>query len=424
MKLFCVGFNWKTPVGIRERLAFDATQAPQALERLRIAHEDHEFAILSTCNRTEVYAARAEKQTDGLGIEDLCEFIARARSLSLADFYDYLYFHEGSGAALHAFKVASGLDSLVLGEGQITGQVKQAYQTAIEGRTAGPVLHGLFQQALSVAKRVQTETELSKGRLSIASAAVDYLRGVFESFDDKTVLVIGAGKMAELTLTHLRELSPENVFVTNRNRARAEDLVARMGGAVRPFERLDEALVEADIVISSTGAEEAIVDVDQFRKVMNGRRQRLTAIIDIAVPRDFDVEIGNLDNVLLWNIDDLEKVRDRTMRSRESELERALKIVDSEADKYQMSLAIRQSGPVLGKLDEVYDGILEQEWEWLEGQPGELSDQDRRKIRQFAHRVKNKFLHPPRKALRAEAKEGTHQGLLDALRRLFGLHET
>lgn len=422
MKLLCVGLNWKTPVRIRERLAFDGTRLVAALDGLKAAYPALECVILSTCNRTELYAALAEK-LETLGVDELCEFLARCQEVPLVEFYDHLYFHEDAGAVLHLFQVAGGLDSLILGEAQIVGQVRQAYQHAGARQTVGPILHALFQRALGAAKRVHTETALTQGRISIASAAVEFIRGVFDSFDDKNLLVIGAGKMAELTLTHLRSLACRGLVVCNRNVARGAELAERFGGRVRPFTELADALTEADIVVSSTGADDPIVGPEQFRPIMAARRNRLMAIIDIAVPRDFHPEVATIENVLLWNIDDLEKVRYKTLRARERELDKALRIVDEETQAFQVVLALQQTGPVIGRLEEEYQQIIDRELAWLMPQLNGVSEESRAKIRQFAHRLKNKFLHPPKAALRAEARGGAPHGLIDAFRKLFAIEE-
>lgn len=425
MKILCAGMNWKTPVRIRERLSLDEAASQRALDQLRTDYPNGEFAVISTCNRTELYAVANNEEETHLGLERLCDFLADFHHIPLPEFYDHLFFHEDTGVAVHLFSVASGLDSLILGEAQIAGQVKHAYQRSIDCQCVGPTLHTLFQRALSASKRVQSETTLCQGRLSIASAAVDYVRGVFESFQDKTVLVIGAGKMAELTLTHLAPLSPRRILLCNRSMERAKDLATRFAGEVIPFDSLNAALVESDIVISSTGAEEPIVRARDFHGVMSARRNRLMAVIDIAVPRDFETAIGKLDNVLLWNIDDLEKVRYQTLRSRERELDKALRIVDEEIEAFQAVLAHQQSGPLIGRLEEEYQRIMDQELNRLMGQLNGIPDDQREKIRLFAQRLKNKFLHPPKAALRAEARtSGTSYGLLDAMRKLFGLTET
>lgn len=420
MRILCIGLNWKTPIRLRERLAFDEAKTARALARWKEKFTGGELAILSTCNRTELYAAVGDGDPHA-DIDDLAEFLASEQQLALPDFFDHLYFHEGAGAALHLFTVAGGLDSLILGEVQILGQVKQAYQQAIRAATAGPILHALFQKAIQVARRVQTETELTKGRLSIASAAVELVEGVFDRFDDKTVLVIGAGKMAELTLTHLREHSPRRLLVVNRTIERARDLARRFGGTVRPIEELKAALVESDIVLSSTGAERPLLVYSEFLPIMKARKNRLMAILDLAVPRDFDPAIAEVDNVLLSNIDDLEKIRDRTLSSRRVELDKALKIIDGETVEFQAALAMKQSGPIIGRLEQEYQRIIDQELDWLLPQLNGIPSEQREKILHFAHRLKNKFLHQPKTALREEARSGAGHGLLEAFRKLFGL---
>lgn len=422
MNVVCIGVNWRTPVELRERISFRRDQLSEAYEQLRQRSVGSEFTLLSTCNRTELYAAD-NRPVSELDTVELIRFLAESRGLEQSLIEQYLYRHEGKEAVHHLFRVAGGLDSLVLGEAQIVGQVREAYRDATELRSIGPNLHALFQRSLSVAKRIQTETGLSRGRLSIASAAIDYIANVFDVFTDKTVLVIGAGKMAELTLTHLVERQPGRILLCNRNVERAAALAAQYGGETIPFDRLHEALIAADIVISSTAATEPIVRAEEFDAIMEARQQRLMAIVDIAVPRDFDTAIGQVGNVLLWNIDDLEKVRFQTLRAREKELDRALSIVTSEADAFQVSMAVQQSGPVIGRLDREIQRIIDQELEWLMPQLAGAPEETRQKIRHFAHRVKNKLLHPPKAALRNRAKSGDHHGLIDALRKLFGLDD-
>ena len=425
MKILCVGLNWKTPVTVRERLAFDQAELPAALARLKTEHSHLECAILSTCNRTEIYTVdpEATEEVPRVSEEALCTFLARYHQIARSDFDRHLYALEDAQAVTHLLCVASGLDSLILGEAQVLGQVKQAYQAAIDAQTTGRVLNLLFRQALRSAKRVHSETRLARGRLSVASAAVDYIRGVFEYFDDKTVLVIGAGKMAELAITHLQELHPQRLVICNRSRDRAEALADRFGGSARAFEELPEALVEADIVISSTGADEPLLTAEDFLPIQM-QRNRLMTIIDISVPRDIDPAINELEDVWLWNIDDLVKVRDQTMLAREGELDKALNIVDEETDAFAASMALQQSGPLIGRLDKEYQRIVEQELAWLLPQLNGVTEEQRLKIQQFAHRLKNKFLHPPKAAIRREARRGhAPHRLSEALRKLFGLQE-
>lgn len=420
MRLLCAGLNWKTPVWLRERLVLDTAKQAASTATWRERFPGRELAILTTCNRTELYAAQGEgiETLDNL---DLAEFLADVQSARVSDFLDYLYFHEEATAARHLFRVAAGLDSLVIGESQILGQVREAYRAATASGTIGQALHALFQAAIAAAKRVHAETELSKGRLSIASAAVDHIRAVFETFSDKTVLVIGGGKMAELTLTHLAEYQPKTILVVNRGADRASDLAARFGGRPWPFEELTGALVQADIVVSSTGSAEPIVRAADFAEIMRARQNRLLAIIDIAVPRDFEPAIGAMDNVVLSNIDDLEKIRDRTLHSRRQELDKAQKIVDGELAGFLTRMAVRESGPMIGRLEREFERIMEQELDWLLPQLNGIPDAHREKIRHFAHRLKNKFLHQPKAALREQEPAGGQHTITDAFRRLFGL---
>jgi glutamyl-tRNA reductase len=421
MRLICVGCNWKTPVALRERLAIEPTRLPDALDRLRKSGPGLECAILSTCNRTEIYLGSSIDSGSRHGLEELGSFLADLQAVPFEAFREHLYLCEDEQAAQHLFCVAAGLDSLILGEVQILGQTKEAYHTASAAGAVGPVLHPLFQKAFNVAKRVQTDTTLSKGRLSIASAAVEYVKGVFEDFRTKTVLIVGAGKMAELTLTHLREHRLGRLLLCNRSRERADALALKFGGEVRPFESLHEALVEADVVISSTGAEEAIVRADEFHAIAQARRGRHMAIIDIAVPRDFDPAIEKFENVFLWNIDHLERVRHQTWRTRERAFDQAMRLVEQELAAFQTSVALQQTGPVLSKLDVEMQRVMEEELSWLFPQLNGMADVDRAKIRQFASRIKNKIQHPIRAAIRKEAEGGGHQSLVEAVRKLFGL---
>jgi glutamyl-tRNA reductase len=421
MKLACVGCNWKTPVALRERLAAEGPTLSAILEKAKSLGERWEVVLLSTCNRTELYVFAPPDSSEDFGVQRLCEFLAEERGVPFGEIRPHLYFHEGAGAALHLFQVAAGLDSLVVGEVQILGQTRDAYQSAVDVGLVGPTLHSLFQRAIAVAKRVQNETELSKGKLSIASAAVEFILGVFDEFRDKTVLVIGAGKMAELTLHRLVERRPKKLLIVNRTMERASELAARFNGELRPLDGLQQALIEADVVVSSTGADRPIVEAGSFEAVHRARRGRHLAIIDIAVPRDFDPAVGEFDNVFLWNIDHLERVRGKTLRQREKAFDQALKIIDAEVGAFEAATAVQQAGPMLARWDAQLTQVAERELEWLLPQLNGIPDADREKIKQFAHRLKNKFLHAPRTALRKETESGDHRSLIEALRKLFGL---
>ena len=266
--------------------------------------------VLSTCNRVEVYVAGGPEQVPE--VDALTEMLVELHGVSSELFAGHLVSYHDEVVVNHLFRVAASLESLVLGEGQILGQVREAYRTAVECQTVGPIFHTVFQAALRVGKLVRERTGMDQGKLSVASVAVDVAREVFDSFADKTVLVIGAGKMGELTLQHLKGLNPGRILVTNRNSERAEATAARWNGLAVPFERLDQALIDADLVISTTAAAEPIVTLEQYVRVQRARRNRLSLILDIAFPRDFDPRIGSLDQVMLYHVDELRRRPNRT----------------------------------------------------------------------------------------------------------------
>ncbi|MCS7270876.1 MAG: glutamyl-tRNA reductase, partial [Gemmataceae bacterium] len=305
MNLRAIGCNvTSAPVEVRERLAFAPSLLPRALAELN-ARYGAEAVILGTCNRVEIYLARPEEEAP-LHAPLLAEFLSELHGLPADTILPHLYEYADADAVRHLFRVASGLDSVVLGEGQIAGQVKEAYEMARQAGSTGPLLNSLFPAALRVAKRVRTETGIGRGHASVSSAAVDFLLTVFDTFTDKTVLVIGAGKMGRLTLQHIQQLQPARTLVTNRNRDKAIQRATEFGGQFIPWEQLDEALIQADIVLSTTGAPEPIVSRQRFdEKVRYQRSGRPLVIFDMAVPRDFDPAIHDGETVILFNVDDL-----------------------------------------------------------------------------------------------------------------------
>jgi glutamyl-tRNA reductase len=326
----------------------------------------------------------------------------------------------------HLFRVATSLDSLIIGEGQIAGQVKKAYEAAQAQQSAGPLLHALFQHTRQVAKRVRSETGISKGHVSVSSAAVDYVRQVFDHFGDKTILVIGAGKMGELTLKHLKDLKPHKILVTNRSPEKAQSVALGCGGEAVPFDRLDAALAKADIVLSTTGAPEPIITLERYQKIAARRTGGTVVILDIAVPRDFDPRIHDGDQTCLFNIDDLMRIREATLADRMKHAVEAEAIVEAEARKFLKDWAGRGNGPVISRLTQDVEAkrqaILERLFSDLDGN---VSDADREKIGQAFHRFANQILHGPISALRKEPHGEPSAGhtLLDAIRKLFRLEE-
>jgi glutamyl-tRNA reductase len=424
MKLLALGTDHRhAPADVREAIAFDGSRREEGLDALSAAFPSSELAILSTCNRVEIYAAGDDAFVPSTGA--LIDEIARFHRIPAERFERHLFDHHDDRAIAHLFRVASSLESLVLGEGQIIGQVKEAYSAATDRKTIGSILHAVFRHALFVGKKVRSETGLDQGKLSIASVAVDVARDVFDTFTDKTVLIIGAGKMADLTLQHLAGLKPGRVVVTNRTPERAEAAAKKWGGVVLPFDRLHAALIEADVVVSTTAAAEPIVTLDQYRRIQRARRNRLALILDIAIPRDFDPKIGDLEQVMLYHVDDLQAQTEANRARRQKKVDPALAIIEREtADCLAELHHKRHAGAVIRQLGDYADAARLREMESLFARRPDLSEADREAIAHSMHRLQNQFLHHPRAALRsaADAPPGDHpHPLLNAVRHLFGL---
>jgi glutamyl-tRNA reductase len=431
MNVTVIGANHRTmPMALRERLAIGRDRLPRLLADLQ-SRFAAEVVVLSTCNRVEIYLAGLSDELlpdkSALAVW-FAEYLTAggspasgASGIAPAELQTYFYQHQQREAVRHLFRVACGLDSLVVGEDQIANQVKSAYEQAQQVGTVGPVLHALFQQARVVSKRVRRETGIAHGKMSVASLGLDYLRQVFASFRDKTVLLLGAGKIGELTLKHLLELRPRRVLVCNRSVDKALALARTYRGEVWPWEQLDEALVEADIVLSCTGAPEAIVTRLRFEKVLPRRLGRHVAILDLAVPRDFDPAIADLEEVdLLLNVDDLNRIRDEVLRERLKHVPAAEALVQSETDAFLASWSRRSLGPAITRLCQEWERIrLEVQQQCLSRLNGKLTPEDMAIIEGAFRLLQNKYLHVPLSALREEAQQGGR--LLEALLRLFKL---
>lgn len=422
MNLRAIGCNVASAaVELREKLAFDAAKTQKALAELN-ARFAAEAVILGTCNRVEIYVSRQDTVA-ALHAPLMAEFLGEVHGVPADAIAPHLYEHADAAAAKHLFRVASGLDSVVLGETQIAGQVKEAYELAHQSSSTGPLLNALFPAALRVSKRVRSETGVAQGHVSVSSAAVDFVRQVFSTFTDKAVLVIGAGKMGRLTLKHLTELQPAAVLVTNRSPEKAAAVAKDCGGRVVPWGNLDDALVQADIVLSTTGAPEPIVSRRRFDdKVRRRRAGRTLIIFDMAVPRDFDPRIHDGDTVSVFNVDDLSRVADERMAERRRHLPAAEAIVEAEVAKFVTEWNKRANGPVIGQLtaevDKQRDAILAPLLAKLDGK---LTDADRAYIEQAFRLFQNRVLHGPIAALHEASGEGHSGGLREALMKLFGL---
>lgn len=423
MQLRVVGLSHRSAtIAVRERLAFGEEETCRALGELREAFPEVESVLLSTCNRVELYALAETVSAPSRA--EVAEFLARFHGLDSAETVGELYRHVGEAAIRHLFTVASSLDSMVVGEPQILGQVKQAYQLATEQGSTGPLAHAAFQGALKTARRVAGETAIHERRVSIPSVAVaDFAQQIFERFDDKKTLVIGAGEMAEETLGYLETQGACDVTVVNRNAERAEELAGRWHGRAVAWERLSEALSAADLVISTTGAGEPIVGLEEFDRIEATRYERPLFILDLAVPRDFDPAIGDRPGVYLYSIDDLEEACERNRRRRDKELPAAMRIVEQETRRFMTELHHRVTGPVIRQFKKGWEGPKEAELERLLNKLPELDEHARAEIRQSFDRLVNKLMHPPLESLRNESRHGIPSALVEALAKLFHLKD-
>jgi glutamyl-tRNA reductase len=421
VNLRAIGCNFRTAsVEVREKLAFTPEQQQKALLELS-ARYGAESVLISTCNRVEMYISRPVTEdsfTTGLA----AEFLAEQHHLPVEQILPHLYEAQNSEAIRHLCRVTASLDSLIVGEGQIAGQVKQSFEQAKQLGTTGPLLNTLFQHALQTAKRIRSETGISQGHVSVSSVAVDYVRQVFDNFADKTVLIIGAGKMGRLTLKHLQELQPGKILVTNRSPEKAIELAKLFNGYARPWEQLEPAMIEADIVLSTTGAAEPIMPAKRYAEKIYPFRTSTQVVLDIAVPRDFDPAIHDGDRVCVFNIDDLTRIREQTLAARKKHVAAAEVIVDQELKRFLDDWNRRRSGPVIGQLTAEIDKVrAEVLGPLLTKLNGKLTAEERKSIEYAFRLFQNKLLHGPIAALQDASREGQGSNLLEAIKKLFRL---
>ncbi|HAB14130.1 MAG TPA: glutamyl-tRNA reductase [Planctomycetaceae bacterium] len=426
MNLQVIYCNHQTAsLDIRERLAFTGEeQLADAYTQLRNRFPKSEAVVLSTCNRVELYTAQ-DNDAAAPTHDELAGFLSNFHGVPVEEFLGDLLQHSGSEAVGHLFRVCSSIDSMVLGEPQIVSQVKEAYRQAEANEACGPLTNALFQCAIRVSKRVRSETRLAEGRVSIASVAVgEFARGIFDRFDDKTVLVIGAGEMAEETLQYLQDDGVRDVLVVNRNPERARELAAEWGGHGFGMDRLAELLPGADVIVAATGADQPIVDVEMFSRARDGQRDRPVFVLDLGAPRDVAPEVAGLDdNVFLYDVDDLQETCERNRKSRSQEIVQALSIIENESERFMQDVYHRATGPIVKRLREQWSDVSQAEMDRLRSKLSHLGDDDIGQVEQTVARIVNKLLHPPLEALRDEARDGTPHGLLDALRRLFHIRD-
>lgn len=413
MQLFALGINHHTaPLAVREQVSFDLTRLPQALHDLLRAKPVREAAILSTCNRTELYCAA--DRSDGVA-----EWLAEYHSLTPGKIQPYLYTHPQRGAVRHMFRVASGLDSMVLGEPQILGQVKDAYQSAADAGTLDGELDRLFQHTFAVAKQVRTDTSIGASPVSVAFAAVALARQIFGKLGKRTALLLGAGETIELVARHLREQDIQRLIIANRTLERAHALAAEMGGYAIGLDEIDAHLAEADIVIGSTASPLPLLMRPAVERALKSRRHRPVLMIDIAVPRDIDPAVGTLEDVYLYTVDDLQEIIQENLRSRQAAALQAEEIIDAQVTHFMAWLRAQQANRSIHALRRQSEAVRD---ELLAKAAARLAagHDPQAVLEQFAHLLTNKLIHAPSVGLREAGARGDLDtvALIGALYRL------
>lgn len=423
VELWIVGLNHQTaPVELRERLALSEEQAAEHGRQLVASGVVHEAAVLATCNRVELIGV-SDRRAEEVPAE-LTGFLARQSGLPLQTLIEHRYVHRGKLALRHLFRVAASLDSMMVGEPQILGQVKQQFRQAMAVGAAARVLRGCFERSFSVAKRVRTETGIAAKSVSISSAAVELARRIFDRLEDKTAMLIGAGKMAELAARHLLGQGTASVIVTNRSFDRAVELARTFAGTPVPFDRFFQYLPLADVVLGSVAAPGFIVSPSQLSEVMRARRRKPMFFIDLGVPRNFDPAINDIENVYLYNIDDLAHVADDHRTERQREALRAEEIVDEEVARFWPRLGARDFTPTIVALREKLHGIGREELERALRALHSLRPEERHALEAMTQAIVNKILHPPLAALKELAISEDAAAAADAtelIHQLFAL---
>src|SRR6516225_5510389 len=419
MNLIVIGVNHQTaPVEVREQFTISEARLPEALKTLAAQPGIEEAMIVSTCNRVELIARTkdADANLDGC--------LKKVYGFDAQSYRKYLYEYRERDAVLHVFRVASSLDSMVVGEPQILGQVKEAYATARAVGAVNSQLDALYTRAFAVAKRVRTETAIATSAVSIASVAVELAKKIFGHLDGKSVYLVGAGKMCELAARHLLAHGANKIFVGNRTYERAAALAAKFNGEAITFDRLYDTVDRADIVITSTGAPHTIFRKEHGEKFLSRRKNRPMFFIDIAVPRDVDPEMNKLDGIFVYDIDDLQQVVAAHISDRRAEADRAEAIVQLEVDKFQARLQTLDVVPTIVSLQEHLETVRQAEIDRVRGRLGNLTPEQEMAVEALTRGIINKIMHTPITTLKSAAREsGEATTVIDLVRKLFGLSD-
>ena len=420
MNLIIVGLSHKTaPVEIREKLSFPSQTIGEPLNRLCTSYGINEGVIISTCNRVEIFAVTRDIEK---GLWQLKRFMSDYHNIPMEGLDEHLYTYTSEDAARHIFRVASGLDSMVLGEPQIFGQVKDAYGYALQHRTAGVIINKLFHKAFSVAKRIRTETKIGSSAVSISYAAVELAKKIFGTLEGKSVMLIGAGEMAELAAKHLLSNGVQEIIVANRTYERAIEMAKGFNGTPIMFREFPHYLKRVDIVIASTAAPKYIIRPEQIDEVIKERKNRSMFFIDISVPRNVDPLINNIDNIYLYNVDDLQGVVEANMKERAKEARAAEVIIDEEIENFYKWVKSLDVVPTIvalkKKIEDIRKGEVEKALSGLNG----LQEKDIQVIDAMTKAIVNKIVHDPVTHLKKEANKVEGDFYIEAARRLFDLN--
>lgn len=419
MNIFVIGLNHKTAdVDVREKLAFNGPKLEEGLLRIKALPEVKEAVILSTCNRVEIYT---NVSATAKAYEAIKNFISEFHGIDRSALENSLYAYENLTAVKHVFRVASSLDSMVVGEPQILGQLKDAFEFALQKKTTGILLNKLMKKAISVAKRIRTETKIAENAVSISFAAVELAKKIFEDLSTKSFMLLGAGEMAELAARHLLSNGVKDVIVANRTYERGCELAKEFNGRAVRFEDFVHQMVNTDIVICSTGASKYVLVKEQMQRVMKERRHKPVFIIDISVPRNIDPEINDIENVYLYDVDDLQGVIDSNVQERQKEAEKAEGIIAEEIETFQKWQSSLDSVPTVIALRDKADTIKKEELDRLLNKLPSLGEKERNAIEYMASAIVHKLIHPPTAALKEDSED--RDVLIATIKRLYGLNE-
>jgi glutamyl-tRNA reductase len=419
MKILIIGLNHKTAnVETRERLAFNGPKLEEGVFGLKKIPEVKEVAVLSTCNRVELYTCVSNTAS---AAENIKTFLSEFRNIPKSDFEKSLYIHTDIDAIKHILRVGSSLDSMVVGEPQILGQLKDAFDFALSKKTTGVLLNKLMKKAISTAKRVRTETRIAENAVSISFAAVELAKKIFTDLSGKSFMLLGAGEMAELAARHLVNNGVTDVKVANRTYERGCELAKEFNGKAVKFEEFLNELIHTDIVICSTGASTYVLLKDHMQKIMKERKRKPVFIIDISVPRNIDPEINKIDNVYLYDVDDLQGVVDTNMHERKKEAEKAEAIIDEEVEKFLKWMSSLDSVPTIVALRQKAEEVKNEEFEKFKNKFPELDDEKIKAVEYLATAIVNKLIHPPTVALKEDTED--RDELIAMIKRLYGINE-